>query len=47
VLCTPEKEEEAKMLVQIMLVLDDYIKKIEGGWTDVDVIITMPLQWPK
>lgn len=42
VLCTPEKEEEAKEAGADYVGLDDYIKKIEGGWTDVDVIITMP-----
>lgn len=42
VLCTPDKEEEAKEAGAEYVGLDDYIKKIEGGWTDVDVIITMP-----
>ena len=42
VLCTPEKEEEAKEAGADYVGLDEYIKKIEGGWTDVDVIITMP-----
>lgn len=42
VLCTPEKEQEAKDAGADHVGLDDYIKKIEGGWTDVDVIITMP-----
>lgn len=42
VLCTPEKEEEAKAAGADYVGLDEYIKKIEGGWTDVDVIITMP-----
>lgn len=42
VLCTPDKEEEAKEAGADFVGLDDYIKKIEGGWTDVDVIITMP-----
>jgi large subunit ribosomal protein L1 len=42
VLCTPEKEAEAKSAGADFVGLDDYIKKIEGGWTDVDVIITMP-----
>jgi large subunit ribosomal protein L1 len=42
VLCTPDKEEEAKMLVLITLVLTIILKKSKGGWTDVDVIITMP-----
>lgn len=42
VLCTPEKEEEAKQAGADYVGLDDYIAKIEGGWTDIDVIITMP-----
>ncbi|UII27765.1 50S ribosomal protein L1 [Fulvivirga maritima] len=42
VLCTPDKEQEAKDAGADYVGLDDYIKKIEGGWTDVDVIITMP-----
>lgn len=42
VLCTPDKEAEAKEAGADFVGLDDYIQKIEGGWTDVDVIITMP-----
>ncbi len=42
VLCTPDKEAEAKEAGADYVGLDDYIAKIEGGWTDVDVIITMP-----
>ncbi|MEL6557892.1 MAG: 50S ribosomal protein L1 [Bacteroidota bacterium] len=42
VLCTPDKEEDAKAAGADHVGLDDYIKKIEGGWTDIDVIITMP-----
>lgn len=42
VLCTPDKEEEAKEAGADMVGLDDYIEKIKAGWTDVDVIITMP-----
>lgn len=42
VLCTPEKEEEAKAAGADFVGLDDFIEKIKGGWTDVDVIITMP-----
>jgi large subunit ribosomal protein L1 len=42
VLCTPEKEAEAKEAGADHVGLDDYIAKIEGGWTDIDVIITMP-----
>jgi large subunit ribosomal protein L1 len=42
VLCTPDKEDEAKAAGADFVGLDDYIDKIKGGWTDVDVIITMP-----
>jgi large subunit ribosomal protein L1 len=42
VLCTPDKEEEAKAAGADHVGLDDYIEKIKGGWTDIDVIITMP-----
>jgi large subunit ribosomal protein L1 len=42
VLCTPDKEQEAKEAGADYVGLDDYIQKIEKGWTDVDVIITMP-----
>src|SRR6201996_8277793 len=42
VLCTPDKEQEAKDAGADYVGLDDYITKIEGGWTDVDIIITMP-----
>lgn len=42
VLCTPDKEEEAKAAGADYVGLDEYIAKIKGGWTDVDVIITMP-----
>ena len=42
VLCTAEKEEEAKEAGADYVGLDEYIRKIEGGWVDVDVIITMP-----
>jgi large subunit ribosomal protein L1 len=42
VLCTPDKEEEAKAAGADFVGLDDYIAKIKDGWTDVDVIITMP-----
>jgi len=41
-LCTPDKEEEAKAAGADYVGLDEYIEKIEKGWTDVDVIITMP-----
>ena len=42
VLCTPDKEEEAKAAGAEHVGLDDYVDKIKGGWTDIDVIITMP-----
>jgi large subunit ribosomal protein L1 len=42
VLCTPDKESEAKDAGADYVGLEDYIEKIEKGWTDVDVIITMP-----
>ena len=42
VLCTPDKEQEAQDAGADHVGLDEYIKKIEGGWTDIDVIITMP-----
>ncbi len=42
VLCTPDKEADAKAAGADHVGLDDYIKKIEQGWTDIDVIITMP-----
>lgn len=42
VLCTPDKEDEAKTAGADFVGLDDYIEKIQKGWTDVDVIITMP-----
>jgi large subunit ribosomal protein L1 len=42
VLCTPDKEAEAKEAGADFVGLDEYIQKIEQGWTDVDVIITMP-----
>lgn len=41
-LCTPDKEEEAKAAGADYVGLDEYIEKIRGGWTDIDVIITMP-----
>lgn len=42
VLCTPDKEEEAKEAGADHVGLDEYITKIQGGWTDIDVIIAMP-----
>lgn len=47
VLCTPEKEEEAKNAGADHVGLDDYVEKIKKGWTDVDVVITMPSVMPK
>ena len=41
-LCSPDKEDEAKKAGADHVGLDDYVKKISGGWTDIDVIITMP-----
>ncbi|MDP1743961.1 MAG: 50S ribosomal protein L1 [Bacteroidota bacterium] len=42
VLCTPDKVAEATAAGADFVGLDEYIEKIKGGWTDVDVIITMP-----
>ena len=42
VLCTPEKEQEAKDAGADFVGLDEYITKIRNGWTDIDVIVTMP-----
>lgn len=42
VLCTPDKEEEANAAGADHVGLDEYLTKIKGGWTDVDVIITTP-----
>jgi len=42
VLCTPDKEQEAKDAGADYVGLDEYVDKIKGGWTDVDVIVTMP-----
>jgi large subunit ribosomal protein L1 len=42
VLCNPDKEAEAKEAGADFVGLDEFIQKIEGGWTDVDVIITQP-----
>ena len=41
-LVTPDKQDEAKKAGADLVGLDDYIAKIKGGWTDIDVIITMP-----
>ena len=42
VLCTPDKESEAKAAGADYVGLDEYVEKIKGGWTDVDVIICTP-----
>ncbi len=47
VLCTPDKEQEAKNAGADFVGLEEYIQKIKDGWTDVDVIITMPTVMPK
>jgi large subunit ribosomal protein L1 len=47
VLCTPDKEQVAKDAGADFVGLDEFITKIEGGWTDVDVIIATPSVMPK
>ncbi len=47
VLCTPEKEQEAKDAGADYVGLDEYIQKIKDGWTDIDVVITTPNVMPK
>lgn len=47
VLCPPDKEEEAKAAGADFYGLDEYVEKIKSGWTDIDVIITMPSVMPK
>ena len=42
VLCTPDRESEAKEAGADYVGLDDFVEKIKAGWTDIDVIITMP-----
>jgi len=42
VLCTPDKEEEAKAAGADHVGLDEYVKKVQDGWTDVDVVIATP-----
>ena len=46
-LCPADKEEEAKAAGADFVGLEEYLEKIKGGWTDVDVIITMPSVMPK
>ena len=47
VLCSTDKEDEAKAAGADFVGLDDYIQKIKEGWTDIDIIITMPSVMPK
>ncbi|MEJ7671642.1 MAG: 50S ribosomal protein L1 [Chitinophagaceae bacterium] len=47
VLCTPDKEEAARVAGADYVGLDEFITKIEGGWTDVDVIVATPSVMPK
>ncbi|MEE4260088.1 MAG: 50S ribosomal protein L1 [Bacteroidales bacterium] len=47
VLCSPDKEEEAKAAGADHVGLDDFVEKIKNGWTDVDVVITTPNVMPK
>src|SRR6267154_4878462 len=47
VLCTPDKEAEAKAAGADYVGLDEFVTKIEGGWVDVDVIIATPSVMPK
>jgi large subunit ribosomal protein L1 len=47
VLCTPDKEADARAAGADFVGLDEFITKIEGGWTDVDVIVATPSVMPK
>jgi large subunit ribosomal protein L1 len=47
VLCTPDKEAEAKAAGADYVGLDEFITKIEGGWVDMDVIVATPSVMPK
>src|SRR6202043_2642338 len=47
VLCTPDKEADAKAAGADFVGLDEFVSKIEGGWTDVDVIVATPSVMPK
>jgi len=47
VLCSPDKEAEAKAAGADFVGLDEFIQKIEGGWTDVDVVVATPSVMPK
>ena len=46
-ICSPDKEQEAKKSGAEYVGLDEYVKKISEGWTEVDVIITQPSLMPK
>lgn len=46
-LCSPDKEQEAKDAGADFVGLDEFIEKIKGGWTDIDVIVTEPAIMPK
>lgn len=47
VLCTPDKEAEAKAAGADFVGLDEFVTKIEGGWTEIDVIVATPSVMPK
>ncbi|HEX2682535.1 MAG TPA: 50S ribosomal protein L1 [Ferruginibacter sp.] len=47
VLCTPDKEADAKAAGADFVGLDEFVQKIEGGWVDIDVIIATPAVMPK
>ena len=47
VLCTPDKEAEARAAGADFVGLDEFVAKIEGGWTDVDVVVATPSVMPK
>src|SRR6266566_1497535 len=47
VLCTPDKESDAKAAGADFVGLDEFIQKIEGGWVDVDVVVATPSVMPK
>ena len=46
-MCTPDKEAEATAAGADYVGLDEYVSKIEGGWTDIDVIVATPSVMPK
>src|SRR5687767_7559863 len=47
VLCTPDKEAEAKAAGADFVGLDEFVQKIEGGWVDIDVIVATPSVMPR